>query len=37
MIVIVEGLGQFLPGCFILCVVAVIWDAVMGAFTGGRL
>lgn len=29
--------GQFLPYVFILCVVGIVWDKVISAFTGGRL
>lgn len=37
MITIINSFAQFMPAVFILCVVAVLWDIVIGAFTGGRL
>lgn len=34
MSIIIQGFGQFLPYIFILCVVGIIWDAVISAFRG---
>lgn len=33
---ILESLGAFLPYCFMLCVVRIVWDMVFSAFTRGR-
>lgn len=34
---IIVGFAQFLPYVFMLCVVGIIWDAVIRAFRGGGL
>lgn len=34
---IISGFAVFLPYVFILCVVGILWNAVIRAFCGGRL
>lgn len=37
MATIIEGYAIFLPYCFMFLVVAMVWNAVMRVFSGGRL